>query len=155
MSRDDSGEFFFINSKLVRLSPVLPDRLLVSGLAVPRSSIAVYLVPECQRLHGIIKCVVSADKMTFAPSEMISSSVNNLTVWYGKRAPISHRFHLFGCPSHCRPLHNFRYYHNLDPSLPLILFLSECDSFGVWQERSGQASPTSEVALSTVFPRSP
>jgi hypothetical protein len=37
-------------------------------------------VPEGKRLHSIIEGVVSADKMTSTPSEIISSSINNLTI---------------------------------------------------------------------------
>jgi hypothetical protein len=56
--------------------------------------------PECQRLHGIVEGVVSSDKMTSTPRKIISSSINNLTVWYGERDPISYRLHLSGNPCH-------------------------------------------------------
>jgi hypothetical protein len=152
---DDAGSFLVINSGairslravnvlpsmarlLVRLSPVPPYRrsafayqFAVFSLAVPRSSIAVYLAPECQRLHGIIKCVVSADKMTSPPSKMIPSSINNLSIWYSERAPISYRLHLFGCPSHCPLSHNFQYYNTRNSSFTLILFLSNCHPFAL------------------------
>jgi hypothetical protein len=107
---------------LVRTSPVLPYRLAVFRPAVPRSSNAVYLAPECQRFNGIIKRVVSADKMTSPPSKMIPSSINNLSIWYRECAPIAYRLHLFGRPSHCRLSHNFHYYNTLNPAFTLILF---------------------------------
>ena len=68
--------------------------------------------PESKRLHSIIERVVSADETTSTPSKIISSSINNLTVWYGKRDPISHRVHLFGRPSHCRTAHIIHQYDN-------------------------------------------
>jgi len=64
-------------------------------------------VPEVKRLHGIVERVVSANKTTSTPSKIISPSISNLTVWYGKRGPISHRLHLSGPPSHNIP-HNYR-----------------------------------------------
>ena len=57
-------------------------------------------VSECQRLHGIIEGVIRANETTSTPSKIITSSVDNLTVWYGERDPISHRLHLFGDPCH-------------------------------------------------------
>ena len=68
--------------------------------------------PESKRLHSIIERVVSADETTSTPSKIISSSINNLTVWYGKRDPISHKLHLFGPPSHCRTTHIIHQYDN-------------------------------------------
>jgi hypothetical protein len=68
--------------------------------------------PESKRLHSIIERVVSADETTSTPSKIISSSINNLTVWYGKRDPISHRLHLFGPPSRCRTAHIIHQYDN-------------------------------------------
>jgi hypothetical protein len=106
----------------------LPYRLAVFGRAVPHSSISVYLVPECQRLHGIIQCVVSADKMTVTPSEMISSSINDLPVWYCERASISYRSRLLGPPGHHRIYHNLHYYSNRKSAFPLILFCPTADS---------------------------
>jgi hypothetical protein len=65
-------------------------------------------VPESKRVHGIIKCVISPDKMTSTPSKIISSSVNNLTVWDGERAPIPYSFHLFGIPCRYRIPHIYQ-----------------------------------------------
>src|SRR5580704_18564304 len=62
-------------------------------------------VSECERLHGIIEGVIRANETTSAPSKIITSSVDNLTVWYGERDPISHRLHLFGDPCHCPDTH--------------------------------------------------
>ena len=88
-------------------------------------------VPEGQRVHGIIKCVVSPDEMTSTPSEIVSSSINNLTVWYGESGPISDRLHLFGSPSLYRIPHIYHHYDNLNATAPLILFLLDCDCFRV------------------------
>jgi hypothetical protein len=90
-----------------------------------------YLVPECQRLQGIIKRVISTDKKTSAPSKIIPSSANNLTIWYCIRAPISYRSRLFGYPGHHRTPHNYRYYDKGSATSPPILFLLDYDSFGV------------------------
>jgi hypothetical protein len=70
---------------------------------------------EYQRLHGIIERIVSAHKMTSAPSKMISPSKDNLTVWHSERAPISRRLLFSGFPAHWRPFHN---YHSLHTSSP-------------------------------------
>jgi hypothetical protein len=67
--------------------------------------------------------------MTSAPSEIIPSSINNLTVWYDKRAPISNRLHLFGRPSRYRIPHNDQQYDNRKATPPPILFLLDCDCF--------------------------
>jgi hypothetical protein len=110
------------------------------GLAVPRSAFAVHLAPECQRLHGIIKCVVSADKMPSPPSKMIPSSINNLSIWYSERAPISYRLHLFGRPSHSRLSHNFHFYNTLHSAFTLVLFCPTAIPSPYDQERPATAS---------------
>jgi hypothetical protein len=92
------------------------------------------LVPEGQRVHGIIECVVSPNKMTSTPSKIISSSINNLTVWYGESGPISDGLPLFGYPCLYRIPHNYRPYNNKNASSPLILLLLDCDSFCVGQK---------------------
>ena len=81
--------------------------------------------PESKRLHSIIERVVSADETTSTPSKIISSSINNLTVWYGKRDPISHRLHLFGLPTHCRTAHIIHQYDNENaPRRPYYFWLT-------------------------------
>jgi hypothetical protein len=71
-----------------------------------------FFVPESKRVHGIIKCVISPDKMTSTPSKIISSSVNNLTVWDGERARIPYSFHFFGIPCRYRIPHIYQEYDN-------------------------------------------
>jgi hypothetical protein len=65
--------------------------------------------------------------MTATPSEMISSSINTLPVWYYERAPISYRLRLLGPPGHGRIYNNLHYYSNLKSAFRLILFLSDND----------------------------
>ena len=87
---------------------------LISYLTFPRAALSAalcsmrFFVPEGKRLHSIIECIISSDKMTSTPTKIISSSINNLAVWYGERAPISYRLPLFGSPSHCRTTHTYR-----------------------------------------------
>jgi hypothetical protein len=109
----------------------------------PRPDCSVYFfVPEGQRLHCIIECVVSADEMTSTPSKIISSSINNLTVWYGESGPISDRFHLFASPSLDRIPHIYQHYHNLNATSPHILFLLDSR---LRSRRSGESFHQSEL----------
>jgi hypothetical protein len=114
---------------------------LVQGLvklSTPGPLVDVSFVPEVKRLYGIVERVVSANETTSTPRKIIASSINNLTVWYGERGPISYRFHLFGCPSHRRTYHINHEYNKRNATSPLILFLSDYDSFRVWHERTNQ-----------------
>jgi hypothetical protein len=83
--------------------------------------------PEGQRVHSIIKCVISPDKMTSTPSEIISSSVNNLTVWYDECVPVSDSLHLFGTPCLCRINHNYHYHSITTQAFRSYFFLPDCD----------------------------
>ena len=80
------------SQKLIRVSPLSSDSGQ-HGRSRPRC--VFNFIPEAERLHGIIECVVSADEMTSTPRKIVSSSVNNLTVWYGESGPISDRLHPF------------------------------------------------------------
>jgi hypothetical protein len=92
------------SQKLVKVS-LLSSDTGQHGRSTPRC--VFNFIPEAERLHGIIECVVSADEMTSTPRKIVSSSVNNLTVWYDESAPISYRFYLFGSPSRRHIPHNY------------------------------------------------
>jgi hypothetical protein len=91
------------SQKLIKVSPLSSD----SGARTVKTKMRVHFIPEAERLHDIIECVVSADELTSTPRKIVSSSVNNLTVWYDESAPISYRLYLFGSPSRRRIPHNY------------------------------------------------
>jgi hypothetical protein len=59
--------------------------------------------------------------MTSAPSKIISSSINNLTVWNRESGPIPYCLHLFGAPCRYRIPHIDHHYYNTNATSLLIL----------------------------------
>jgi hypothetical protein len=59
--------------------------------------------------------------MTSAPSKIISSSINNLTVWNRESGPIPYCSHLFGAPCRYRIPHIDHHYYNTNATSSLIL----------------------------------
>src|ERR1700720_4418347 len=58
------------SQKLIRVSPLSSDSGQ-HGRSRPRC--VFNFIPEAERLHGIIECVVSADELTSTPRKIVSS----------------------------------------------------------------------------------